>query len=231
LEKSYQWDSNRDGDHDDVIRNPKNHLRKPLNQPKKPMENTYTRKQYIIAAITVFLGAIFFSTKAILVKLAYQYEIDSVSLIALRMLIALPIFLAIAFYASRKNQTTQYQLTQKDWGLMALLGMSGYYVASVFDFEGLQYITASLERIILYLYPTLVLVFSRIFLKKRILPIQMLAIVITYIGVGIAFYENLGLQGEGNTLIGGALVFGAATSFAIYMVGSGELLPKIGTLR
>ncbi|MFK7775751.1 MAG: DMT family transporter [Saprospiraceae bacterium] len=195
------------------------------------MTESPTRRAYIIAAITVFIGAIFFSTKAIFVKLAYQYGIDSVSLLTLRMAFSFPLFLAIGFWSFRKKSNQTYQLTKNDWGWSIIMGLCGYYVASLFDFMGLQYISASFERIILYLYPTIVLLISFFFFHSRIRRVHVIALLLTYIGVGIAFYENFQTAEESEVVTGASLVFGAALAYAIYLVGSGHLLPKIGTFR
>lgn len=195
------------------------------------MTESPTRRAYIIAAATVFVGAIFFSSKAIFVKLAYQYEIDSVSLLTLRMAFAFPLFLAIGFWSFRKKSNQSYQLTRKDWLWTTAMGLCGYYVASLFDFMGLQYVSASFERIILYLYPTLVLLFSFFLFQSKIKSIHVIALLLTYVGVGIAFYENLQTSEGGDTIKGTILVFCAAITYAGYLVGSGRLLPKIGTFR
>jgi len=195
------------------------------------MNETPNENNYLIASVVVLIGAIFFSTKAIFVKLAYGYGIDSVSLLTLRMAFSFPIFLGIGFWSARKKTGKQYVMTRKDWMLTVLFGVMGYYVASLLDFLGLQYISASFERIILYLYPTIVLLMSFILYKTKIKGIHFLALLLTYIGVGIAFYENLQLNQVDNILKGSLLVFGAAISYAIYLVGSGRLLPKIGTIR
>ena len=193
--------------------------------------NHTTRKQYLIAAAIIFIGAVGFSTKAIFVKLAYRYEIDSLSLLNLRMLFAFPFFLGIAMWSARNQSPDTYEITRTDYRNIFILGLMGYYVASFFDFLGLQYIDASLERIILYLYPTLVLVMSAIFFRKKIKPIHVLALLLTYVGVGFAFLDNLGVDGQKDLIKGGMLVFTAAVSYAIYLVGSGEILPKVGTIR
>jgi len=195
------------------------------------MDQSIARKQYLIAAAIIFIGAVGFSTKAIFVKLAYRYGIDSISLLNLRMLFSFPFFLGLALWSSRNQSTDAYQLTLKDYRNIFILGLLGYYVASLFDFLGLQYIDASLERIILYLYPTLVLIMSAIFFKKKIKPIHVLALLLTYIGVGFAFLDNLGMEEQKDLIKGGILVFTAAISYAIYLVGSGEILPKVGTVR
>ncbi len=195
------------------------------------MTESPTRRAYIIAALTVFIGAILFSTKAIFVKLAYQYEIDSVSLLTLRMAFSFPVFLVIGFWSFRKKSDQVYQLSRKDWFWSISMGLLGYYVASLFDFMGLLYISASFERIILYLYPTIVLLISFFFFHSKITSLHVIALLLTYVGVGIAFYENF-YNAEGNDVIKGTmLVFGAALAYAGYLVGSGQLLPKIGTFR
>lgn len=195
------------------------------------MIKTPTRRAYVIAAITVFVGAIFFSSKAIFVKLAYQYEIDSVSLLTLRMAFSFPLFLAIGFWSFRKKSNQIYQLNKHDWLWTIMLGLCGYYIASLFDFLGLQYISASFERIILYLYPTIVLLISFFLFHSKIKKVHVLALLLTYVGVGIAFYENFQTSEENDIIYGTSLVFGAALTYAIYLVGSGRLLPKIGTFR
>ncbi len=195
------------------------------------MSEKSNKNAFFVASLTVLLGSIFFSTKAIFVKIAYQYEIDSVSLLTLRMAFSFPLFLFIGFWSSKKQKGEQYVMTSKDWLLTIVFGVLGYYVASLFDFLGLQYISASFERIILYLYPTLVLLISFVVFKAKIRAIHFVALLLTYIGVGIAFYENLQLKQDDNILKGSLLVFTAAISYAIYLVGSGRLLPKIGTIR
>lgn len=178
----------------------------------------------------VFFGSICFSAKAIMVKLAYQYEVDSVSLMTLRMIFSLPFFVAVAYFSNKKS-TQKIQLQKRDWGLIALFGMSGFYVASLTDFIGLQYITASLERVILFTYPTLVVLISAIFLRRKIKRLELLALVLTYIGIGIALYENLKLPDGDDTILGCSLIFVAALAYAIYVTGSGQMLKKMGTLQ
>lgn len=195
------------------------------------MKESPSRRAYLIAALTVLIGAVFFSTKAIFVKLAYQYNIDSVSLLTLRMVFSFPLFLAIGFWSFRKSSNQTYQLSKSDWRWSIGMGLCGYYVASLFDFSGLQYISASFERIILYLYPTLVLLIAVFFFHAKVKIIHVVALLLTYVGVGIAFYENLQTIEVHHVIKGTILVFCAALTYAIYIVGSGQLLPKIGTIR
>lgn len=181
-------------------------------------------KSRIIGVTMALLGVILFSAKAVMVKLAYQYEVDAVSLLLLRMLFALPLYLVIAFVKRPKDPVA---MKPKIYLWIIGLGVVGYYLASLFDFLGLQFIKASLERIILFVYPTIVLLISRIFLKKLITKRQVLALGLTYVGVVLAFSLEFSLAGDG-LLIGGGLIFLSAITYASYIAGSGWLIPKIG---
>nr|WP_247656027.1 DMT family transporter [Hydrogenophaga aromaticivorans] len=171
-------------------------------------------------------GSIAFSGKAIIVKLAYRHGVDAVTLIMYRMLFALPLFLALAWWASRGKAA----LTGKDWLGIVGLGFTGYYLASFLDFWGLQYVSASLERLILYLNPTLVLVLGWLVYQRRISGLQALAMAVSYAGVLLVFGHEAGFQGP-NAVLGALLVFGSAISYAIYLVYSGELVKRLGSLR
>lgn len=171
-------------------------------------------------------GAIAFSGKAIIVKLAYRYGVDAVTLIMYRMLFALPIFAAMAWWASRGKPP----LSRKDWAGVVGLGFTGYYLASFLDFWGLQYVTASLERLILYLNPTLVLMLGWALYRKRFARIQIAGMAISYVGVFLVFGHEVRLDG-GRTAFGALLVFLSAVSYAIYLVYSGELVQRLGSLR
>lgn len=192
------------------------------------MSNTF-RNSYLFAAILTVIGAILFSTKAILIKLAYQHPIDSLSLLALRMLFSLPFFIGALLF--NKKATTDLPIVRADWFKMAAIGMSGFYCASYLDFIGLQYISASLERMVLYIYPTLVLLISAIAFKQKITRIQYIALALSYIGVAIIFSGKISTVGNSNPLLGAFFVFFAALTYAIFLVGSGQLLPRIGTRR
>ena len=178
----------------------------------------------------VVLGAIAFSGKAIIVKLAYRYGVDAVTLIMLRMLFALPIFAAMAYITSRGKPP----LTRKDWLGVVGLGFTGYYLASFLDFAGLAYISASLERLILYLNPTLVMLLGWGLYQRKIKPQQMAGMAISYCGVALVFGHELAAQGSGvrsNAALGALLVFASAVSYAIYLIYSGELVKRLGALR
>jgi drug/metabolite transporter (DMT)-like permease len=172
------------------------------------------------------LGSIAFSGKAIIVKLAYRYGVDAVTLIMLRMLFALPLFLALAWWAGRG----QPALTARDRRAVLGLGFCGYYLASFLDFAGLQYISASFERLILYLNPTLVLLLGLLFFKRRVSTRQWLAMGLSYLGVLLVFGREWSAEGA-QAGLGAALVFASAISYAIYLLASGEVVQRLGSLR
>ncbi len=176
--------------------------------------------------LLAFGGSIAFSGKAIIIKLAYRYGVDAVTLIMYRMLFALPLFLAMAWWSSRGKPA----LTRQDWIGVLGLGLTGYYLASFLDFAGLAYISASLERLILYLNPTLVMVLGWALYGKRITRRQAVAMAISYAGVLLVFGHEVTLQGA-NTALGTLLVLGSAISYALYLVYSDSLVKRLGSLR
>jgi drug/metabolite transporter (DMT)-like permease len=172
------------------------------------------------------MGAIAFSGKAIIVKLAYRHGVDAVTLIMYRMLFALPLFLALSWWAGRGRPP----LARRDWMTVFGLGFCGYYLASFLDFAGLFYITASLERLILYLNPTLVLALGWLLFRRTVNRGQLVALAVSYVGVLLVFGHEVTLAGS-NVALGAALVFGSAVSYAIYLVYSGEEVKRLGALR
>lgn len=192
---------------------------------------TVTRRQQLIAAALVFSGALCFSAKAVFVKLAYQFGVDSISLLALRMVFSLPLFLILAWWSLRKKQSAYTAPTRREWIYIALLGVMGYYLASMLDFLGLQYIGASLERLILFVYPTMVLLISAVLFKQAIHQDQYIALVLTYVGVALAFIGGIKFNDRQDLFLGSGLIFLSAFVYACYLIGSGRLLPKVGTLR
>ena len=171
-------------------------------------------------------GSIAFSGKAIIVKLAYRHDVDAVTVIMYRMLFALPMFLALAWWAGRGKPA----LTRRDWRMVALLGFTGYYLASFLDFAGLQYISASLERLILYLNPTIVLLLGVFVFHRQVKPAQLVAMAVSYGGVLLVFGHEVTAQGP-DAALGAALVFGSAVSYAVYLAYSGEEVRRLGALR
>lgn len=172
------------------------------------------------------MGSIAFSGKAIIVKLAYRHGVDAVTLIMYRMLFSLPLFLLLAWWAGRGKPP----LTRRDWGAIALLGFSGYYLASFLDFAGLQYVSAGFERLILYLNPTIVLAMGVLFFGKRATRHQLAALGLSYAGVLLVFGHEVRLEGP-HAVLGAALVFGSAVSYAVYLVYSGQVVQRLGSLR
>lgn len=195
------------------------------------MQASVSGHRMILSAVLVLAGALLFSTKAVLVKLAYRHGVDSISLLALRMLFSLPFYLLIAALSGRQKRYEGFSLSRKDGLRIFLLGVAGYYLASLLDFAGLQYITASLERLILFVYPTIVLLIGAIGYREPVSRRQLGALALTYLGIGIAFSEGLFLSGSSHFVLGSGLVFAGAVSYAVYIVGSGRLLPRIGTWR
>ena len=179
------------------------------------------------------VGSVAFSGKAIIAKLAYRHGVDAVTLIMYRMLFALPLFLLLTWWASRG----QPPLTKRDAAVVVGLGFCGYYLASSLDFAGLQYISASLERLILYLNPTLVLALGVFLFKKKVSGRALLAMAVSYSGVLLVFGQELLVQSAAQTasvsqtVWGATLVFGSAVSYAVYLAFSGQEVERLGALR
>ena len=178
----------------------------------------------ISAILIAILGIVMFSAKAIMVKMAYKFHVTSIHLLLFRLLFSLPFYIIIAFYFQFKNKI---KTQKKDYLWVFIMGFVGYYLASYFDFLGLQYIKAGLERIILFIYPTLVLIISKFFLKTAITRKQVIAIIISYLGILVAFWNEIKLVEE-DVVLGGSFIFLSALTYAIYLVGSGWLIPRFG---
>jgi drug/metabolite transporter (DMT)-like permease len=186
----------------------------------------------VTGALMVFLSAVCFSSKAVIVKLAYQYPVDAVSLLTLRMFFAVPVFVLTGYFSQKASPAAHASvLTRKDYYWLVIMGLVGYYLSSLFDFMGLQYITAGLERLILFVYPTLVVLLSALFLGKPISRNQFLALVLTYAGVLLVLVGDVHVESRANMIRGGILVFISAITYATYLMGSGQLIPKFGTVR
>ena len=187
-----------------------------------------TTRTFVYGILLGILGIVLFSSKAVMVKLAYQYEVDAISILLLRMLFSFPFYIIIAYLY--RNQNSEIIVKNKDYVWVIFFGFVGYYLASYFDFVGLTYIKASLERIILFLYPTIVILLNRFFLKQPITKIQAGAIALTYLGIVIAFWDEVAISGNG-TYIGGVFILLSAVTYASYLVGSGWLIPKFGVMK
>jgi len=176
------------------------------------------------------IAAVLFSAKAVVVKLMYRHGIDATTALALRMLFSLPVFAAVAVFETIKAHRSQAPLDGPTRLRIVVLGLLGYYLSSFLDFWGLEYISASLERLILFLNPTLVLLIGLLFLKRTVARAQWFAMLVSYAGIVLVFFENLRVDGA-HVAYGSALVFLAALSYALYLLLSGELLKRIGSLR
>lgn len=191
------------------------------------------KSSYFIAGVIIsLLGAICFSTKAVIVKMAYRdTTVDAITLLALRMLFSLPFFILSAYYSSSKS--TNIKFTSRQWLAVASIGLLGYYVSSLLDFLGLQYISAGMERLILFIYPTIVLLLTAVIFRQKIKRYQWLALAITYGGLVLAFQSevNWSQQGNENFYWGSLLVFLCAITYASYIVGSGRLIPLVGAAK
>ncbi|MEM7107654.1 MAG: DMT family transporter [Bacteroidota bacterium] len=178
----------------------------------------------IIAVVAI----VFFSAKAVFVKMAYLYEIEAIPLLLLRMAFAFPVYLVIAWV---KKPNHPEDIVLEDYLWVVGLGFIGYYLASLTDFLGLEFIKASLERIILFVYPTLVILITWIFFGEKPGKWQIVAILVSYVGILITFSDELELSGNKDAIwIGGLLVFLSALCYACYLVGSGWLIPKFGSV-
>jgi len=192
-------------------------------------------QQVIFGYLFVLLGAFGFSAKAVLVKLAYtySYQLDAITLMVLRMAISLPFFLVVAIWSANDSARINdaQRLSGQDWLMIFGLGLLGYYIASFLDFAGLQYISASLERLILFLYPTMVVLFTAALQRRAINRHQALALALSYTGMILVFVDNMASIASSGLLLGSALVLSSAVAYAFFLMGSGMMVKRIGSTR
>ncbi len=189
------------------------------------MSKTY----YWLGVFLVFFAAFCFALKGIFIKLAYRYEIDTISLLMLRMGFALPVYVFFAYrIASKENNI---RLSGREWVGVGSLGIIGYYISSYFNFFGLNYISAGLERILLFIYPTFVLIINAVFMKKRVTKIQLLALGLTYAGILLAFLQNIEPGQQKNLALGAFWVILSGLTYSMFLVGSDKVIPKVGTQK
>jgi len=182
----------------------------------------------LVGALMVVAAATAFSAKAVIIKLAYRHGVDAVTLLALRMLFSAPLFALLAWWAVRDPATPS--LSGPDLRGVLMLGLVGYYLASYFDFLGLQHITAALERLILFVHPTFVLIFSALLFHRRITHRDMAAVALSYLGIGLVFGNDV-LTQPGNVVLGSFWVLLSALFYSAYLLGSGRLVGRVGSLR
>ena len=189
--------------------------------------NPLANRDVFLGVIFALLAAVGFSAKAILVKLAYHDSVDAVTLLALRMVFSVPFFIGVAIWARQHHAEP---LNTQDRLLVLGLGLIGYYCSSFLDFLGLEYITAGLERLILFLYPTMTVILAAILYKRAIGKKVIAAMALSYAGIALVFLHNIGTK-EAGIVLGAALVFASTLSYSIYLVGAGHAIARIGTMR
>lgn len=189
------------------------------------------QKKLGVGLLLAGLGAIAFSGKAIIVKLAYRYGVDAVTVIMYRMLFALPFFVAMVIWSSRQAHAKKNPLQRSDVLPILGLGFIGYYLSSYLDFLGLQYISAGLERLILYLSPTFVMLFSWLMYKKSVKPIRIFAMALSYSGICVVFWHEISWADTSSVVFGSLWVIASALTYALYLIFSGQLVARIGSLR
>ena len=185
-------------------------------------------RQNVVGIIFAIVAAVGFSAKAIMVKLAYIEAVDAITLLALRMAFSLPFFLIVAAMANRNKRSIA--LSARDKLAVIGLGLLGYYLASYLDFLGLQYISAGLERLILFLYPTMVVLMSALVFKHRIGRTVIFALLVSYAGIALVFLHDMKVL-QHDALSGSVLVFASALTYAAYLVGAGHTIARIGATR
>ncbi len=193
-----------------------------------PAVHAPTRRDALFGVVLALLAAIGFSAKAIFVKLAYVDGVDAVTLLALRMALAVPFFIGVAVWSRLRHAAP---LGGREWGLVVALGLLGYYFSSLLDFLGLQYISAGLERLILFLYPTLTVILAALVYKLPLSRKVVAAIVLSYAGIALVFLHHGGEREGGRIVLGSFLVFLSTLTYSSYLVGAAHAIARIGATR
>jgi len=186
-----------------------------------------SERRYALAFSLTLIGAVMFSAKGLFIKFAYQYQVDTVTLLVIRMGISVPIYMMIGIYSERFNKQ---RISRQQMLAIAAFGIVGYYLASYLDMQGLQYISVSLERVVLYLYPTFVLLLSVIVLKQMITLKEVFAILLAYSGIILIFIETIDHQ-MNDMVFGAGLVALSALAFAVFLIGSDRHIKIVGSVR
>jgi len=173
-------------------------------------------------------GTVAFAFRPVLIKLGYgAAPVSATTLLFLRMALSLPFFAAVAWWLRKEPP-----LARRDWAGIVGLGFLGYYLASLLDFVGLQYVPAGLGRLIMFLYPTLVVILSALFLAKRPGGREIAALAVTYTGIALLLSHQLGAPAEHRLFFyGAALVFASAMCYAVYLVTGSQLVKRVGSMR
>ena len=199
-----------------------------MNTTKTP-EPTESRRDALLTFGVVAGCAILFSSKGIFIKSAYTHGADSVTVLMLRMIMALPFFIMAGIWSAK---TANHSMTARDWRAVLALGFVGYYLSSIMNFAGLQYISAGLERMVLYTYPSLVIIGGALFYKRRVSGTTILSIIVAYLGILIAYWGEGTQSGSATqTSIGVALIFGSALTYSVFVLTSGDVIKRVGATR
>ena len=187
------------------------------------------RRRHLWGPLLVVIAATGFSFKAIFIKILYaEFPVEPETLLALRMLFALPFFLLM----TALSRDSSRKIGNRDWRMLIAMGFIGYYLSSYLDFIGLQYISAGLERLILFLQPTMVVLLSALFFKTAIRRHHAVSLGLSYGGIALVFAANFQMAPDPHAiLMGGGLVFLSALCYALYMIGSGRVIPRVGAAR
>jgi drug/metabolite transporter (DMT)-like permease len=188
---------------------------------------TSHRHYYLSGVMLVLAGTVFFSAKSILIKKTYEYGMDPDSVMVLRMAMAVPFYMFIYWFVAKPRANA---ISLNDFLMICGIGVLGYYLASYLDLNGLVYITASFERMILYLFPSFVLVISVFFLNHKLTVSEVVAFLLSYLGIVVIYMQDLQSYGHGVTY-GMLLVLGSALAFAIFVVLSGKYIAKSGAVQ
>lgn len=183
-----------------------------------------------LGLILAAAGAFLFSSRSILIKLAYEYHVDPVTFLALRMVFSLPFFIVTGLWAP-KAKADATPLSKRDIASLIGLGLLGYYFASYVDFVALQYISAALARLILFLNPTITLIIMALFFSRRILGREVAAMLACYAGIALCLLHDFQLSGStGHVVLGSLLSFTSAFCYALYLIFSNRLISRIGSV-
>lgn len=195
-------------------------------QPKT-LRSSNAQRDFIKGVFLVLIGAASLSTKSIFVKLSFEHGVDGTTALMFRMIFALPYYVGVLLFS---NRVRVKGLKSSTWTKAILVGLSGFYLASIFDFVGLQYVQANLERLIVFMYPTFVLILAAWIFRRVVSRVQIIAVTITYLGIVIAFLSQDFAVTEKTVLIGTVYIILSAFFYSIFLVFSDDLIRQMGTV-